>query len=90
MNNPKSVALIVGSIGIVGGTLASLLTKNGWTVDGLARKPGFIDGLMPIPANLLDLSSLNAALKDVAPSRKSFVSSRRAAELLFSSTAGTD
>jgi uncharacterized protein YbjT (DUF2867 family) len=63
----KRVALIVGSTGIVGGSQATLLVEEGWTVYGLARNPGSVDGVIPVAADLLQLGSFALALKDVTP-----------------------
>ena len=64
---PKT-ALIVGSTGIVGQNLATLLTTDPhWTVYGLARKPLASPGVIPIAADLLDPDSLAAALQEVKP-----------------------
>ena len=61
-------ALVVGSSGIVGGTLAAHLAGKGWTVHGLARRPlAGIDGVTPVAADLLDAQSLRAGLAGVAP-----------------------
>lgn len=68
----KRVALIVGSTGIVGGNLATLLIERGWTVHGIARKPGSIKSVIPVTADLLKLSRLVTALKDVAPTHVFF------------------
>lgn len=68
----KQVALIVGSTGIVGGNLATLLVEQQWKVYGLARKPGSMEGVIPVVADLLKLSSLVTALKDVAPTHVFF------------------
>lgn len=68
----EPVALIVGSTGIVGGNLATLLIEEGWKVYGLARKPGSIEGVIPIAADLLKLNSLVTALKEVTPTHVFF------------------
>ncbi|HVJ55143.1 MAG TPA: SDR family oxidoreductase [Aliidongia sp.] len=63
-----NTALIVGSTGIVGSALATLLVEEGWAVLGLARKPNAMPGLTPIAADLQDAESLARALKDTRPS----------------------
>jgi nucleoside-diphosphate-sugar epimerase len=60
-------ALVVGASGIVGNNLARRLAGRGWTVHGLARRPPGIDGVMPIPADLLDPASLKTALVGLEP-----------------------
>ena len=60
-------ALVVGASGIVGGAVAALLTKNGWSVHGLARRPVEQPGVLPLAADLLDASGTAAALRDVQP-----------------------
>ena len=61
-------ALIAGSTGIVGNTLARHLADEGWTVHGLARHPGAMPGVAPVSADLTDPASLEAALADLDPS----------------------
>lgn len=56
-SHSEHVALIVGSTGIVGGNLATLLVEQGWKVYGLARKPGSMEGVIPVAADLLTLNS---------------------------------
>jgi len=60
-------ALVVGASGIGGNYTARALVADGWTVYGLARRPGNIEGVIPVAADLLDEASLAAALADVAP-----------------------
>jgi nucleoside-diphosphate-sugar epimerase len=60
-------ALIAGASGIVGSATADLLSRDGWQVFGLARKPPQIAGVQPVAADLLDPASLTSALADVAP-----------------------
>jgi nucleoside-diphosphate-sugar epimerase len=61
-------ALIAGVTGIVGNSLATHLTSNGWQVLGFARRPSQnIPGVQPIAADLLDPSSIQAALKGQKP-----------------------
>jgi nucleoside-diphosphate-sugar epimerase len=62
------IALIVGASGIIGSNLARELLANGWTTYGLARRPNAaVPGLRPVAADLMDPTSLQAALADVAP-----------------------
>ncbi|CAN5162117.1 SDR family oxidoreductase [soil metagenome] len=62
-------ALILGASGIIGSALARELIANGWTVHGLARHPpSDIAGVKPVAADLLDPTSLKAALAGIAPS----------------------
>ena len=56
-------ALVVGSTGIAGGNLAAHLVANGWTVYGLARKPGMRTGIRPLSADLLDVESVRSAVQ---------------------------
>ena len=64
----KRSALVVGVSGIGGNYTARALLAEGWTVYGLARRPGNdIPGLIPLAADLLDPASLAKALADVAP-----------------------
>ncbi|WP_394650446.1 SDR family oxidoreductase, partial [uncultured Deinococcus sp.] len=68
-------ALIVGSTGLSGRTLAQLLTEQGWTVYGLARRPAQdIPGLLPVAADLLDPGTLGPALAGVRPTHVFFTS----------------
>jgi nucleoside-diphosphate-sugar epimerase len=67
------IALVVGATGIAGGNLSALLIEKGWTTYGLSRNPkADIPGLIPVAADLLDIASLTAALKDVRPSHVFF------------------
>ncbi len=72
--NTGRVALIAGSTGIVGGNLATLLVEQGWTVYGLARRPSSTRGVIPLAADLLDLSRLVVALAGIAPTHLFFCS----------------
>ncbi len=58
----KRTALIVGSTGIAGGSLALELVRNNWHVLGLARNPIAVPGLESLAADLLDLPKLEKAL----------------------------
>lgn len=60
-------ALVVGATGIVGSATCDLLVGKGWQVAGLARKPTQQKGVTSLAANLLDGSSLAAAIADVRP-----------------------
>ena len=60
-------ALVVGASGIVGGATAELLTEQGWTVHGLARRPIDQPGVRPIAADLQDAAATAAALSGVRP-----------------------
>jgi nucleoside-diphosphate-sugar epimerase len=56
----QKVALVVGSTGIVGLTLANhLAQQSDWTVYGLARRAVAAEGVRPIVADLLKPESLN-------------------------------
>ena len=62
------IALVVGASGIIGSNLAQELLSNGWTTYGLARNPSrSVEGLQPVAADLLDVTSLENALADIAP-----------------------
>lgn len=68
-------ALIVGSTGLSGRTLAQLLTEQGWMVYGLARRPAQdIPGLLPVAADLLDPGTLGPALAGVQSTHVFFTS----------------
>lgn len=61
-------ALVVGATGIVGLNLAThLANQSDWTVYGLARKPPAAPGILPVAADLLQMSSLETALRNVKP-----------------------
>ncbi|MFD1034170.1 SDR family oxidoreductase [Sphingomonas hankookensis] len=60
-------ALVVGASGIVGSATAALLTQQGWTVHGLARRPVAQDGVHPVAADLTDAAATQAALADLRP-----------------------
>ena len=55
-------ALIAGASGIVGQALAARLVADGWSVLGLARRPGATPGVKPVMADLMDAGALKAAL----------------------------
>jgi nucleoside-diphosphate-sugar epimerase len=60
-------ALVVGASGIVGSATADLLAETGWTVHGLARRPGDRTGVQPVAADLQDASATRAALGGLDP-----------------------
>ena len=65
----SGTALIAGVSGIVGNNLAHHLTRTGWSVQGLARRPpADVPGIAPIAADLLDPASLERALAELRPS----------------------
>ena len=71
----KNIALVVGSSGITGSNLAEKLIAKGCTTYGLARNPNTDSkDLQPITADLLQIESLEAALRDVAPTHVFFTS----------------
>src|SRR5260221_64239 len=72
--NTGRVALIAGSTGIVGGSLAALLGEQGWTVYGFGRRPSSAGGVFPLAADLRDCSALVAALAGIAPTHVFFCS----------------
>lgn len=62
-------ALVVGSTGIVGSNLALHLAKQkDWAVYGMARRPTASDNIQPLAADLLQPTSLEAALRGLSPS----------------------
>jgi nucleoside-diphosphate-sugar epimerase len=63
-----NTALVVGASGIVGNNLARHLRARDWNVLGLARRPPTdIEGVRPVPADLLDPTSLRGALHGLQP-----------------------
>ncbi|MDE1170320.1 MAG: SDR family oxidoreductase [Verrucomicrobium sp.] len=62
----KPTALVVGSTGISGQNLADHLVHHGWTVHGLARRPGTHRGIVPVVADLADPASVRHALEGQA------------------------
>ncbi len=60
-------ALVVGASGIVGSATTNLLLAEGWSVNGLARRPGTQAGVTPIVADLHDADGTAAALKGLNP-----------------------
>ncbi len=64
----KRTALVVGSTGIAGLTLAKhLAAQEGWEVFGLARRPSAGDGVRAVAADLLDRDALARALEGIRP-----------------------
>jgi nucleoside-diphosphate-sugar epimerase len=62
-------ALVVGSTGIVGQSLARMLAAEGWETYGLSRSGSLeLPGVTNIRADLLDPEALTAALAEVRPS----------------------
>lgn len=69
----EKIALIVGASGIAGNNLAQELLKNNWTTYGITRKSEVeLEGLKNIQADLMDLKSLEEALKDIKPTHVFF------------------
>lgn len=60
-------ALVVGASGIVGSATARLLTEQGWTVHGLARRPNAQSGVHPIAVDLQDPLATAQALHGIDP-----------------------
>jgi nucleoside-diphosphate-sugar epimerase len=60
-------ALVVGTSGIVGSALATLLAQERWQVHGLARRPPAQPGVVPVAGDLQDPDGLAAALAGVKP-----------------------
>ncbi len=60
-------ALVVGASGIVGSATAALLVEQGWSVQGLARRPVEQAGVTPLVADLTDAAGSAAALEGVTP-----------------------
>src|SRR5689334_11092648 len=62
-------ALVVGSTGIVGRSLSSMLAREGWTTFGVSRSGSIeLPGVTNLRVDLLDPRALTAALADVRPS----------------------
>jgi nucleoside-diphosphate-sugar epimerase len=69
MSSPRKRALVVGSTGIVGRSLASMLAREGWTTFGLSRTgAALLPGVTNLRADLLEPTALTEALADVRPS----------------------
>ena len=61
-------ALVIGSSGVVGSNLVRHLTRQGWQVYGLARRPQeTVSEVTSVAGDLLDASSLRAALDGLSP-----------------------
>lgn len=60
-------ALVVGASGIAGSAVATLLLEHGWTVHGLARRPGRNAAIQPVVADLHDARNTAAALAHLYP-----------------------
>lgn len=51
-----------------GSSVAESLLKKGWKTYGLSRNPSKnIEGLIPVPADLLDTENLKTALAEIKP-----------------------
>jgi nucleoside-diphosphate-sugar epimerase len=62
-------ALVIGSTGIVGRSLAGMLARDGWTTFGLSRSGAVaLPGVTCLRADLLDPAALAEAVADVRPS----------------------
>ena len=69
MSSSGRRALVVGSTGIAGRSLASMLAREGWTTFGLSRRGAApLPGVTSIQADLLDPAALTAAVAGVRPS----------------------
>ncbi len=68
MSSSGKQALVVGSTGIVGRSLATMLAREGWTTFGLSRSGSVaLPGVTPLQADLLEPAALTAALAGVRP-----------------------
>jgi len=63
-DNRSQVALVAGGSGIVGNAVAAELTRQGWTVRALARRP--IAGVATITTDLTDREATVSALQGAA------------------------
>jgi nucleoside-diphosphate-sugar epimerase len=69
MSSSSKRALVVGSTGIVGRSLAAMLARDGWTTFGLSRGGSVeLPGVTNVRADLMDSSALTRAVADVRPS----------------------
>ena len=67
--------MIAGATGIVGRNLAERLAgQEDWEVLGLARRPGVMEGVQPVVADLTDPASLRDALRATRPTHVFFTS----------------
>lgn len=77
----NGTALIVGVTGISGYNLAKVLVASGWTVYGPARQPSAVEGVIPVPADLLDATATEDALRGLPITHVFFCTwTRRATE----------
>jgi len=60
-------ALVVGASGIVGSATAALLVEQGWTVQGLARRPIGQAHVHPVATDLQDADATKTALSGIDP-----------------------
>ena len=68
MSSSSNRALVVGSTGIVGRSLAAMLVRGGWTTFGLSRSAAVeLPGVTSVRADLLDPAALTRAVADVHP-----------------------
>src|ERR1700745_3491568 len=64
----QKIGLVAGATGIVGLNLANhLAQQEDWTVYGISRRPFVSGGVRSITANLLDHSSVLAAIHKLEP-----------------------
>jgi nucleoside-diphosphate-sugar epimerase len=69
MSSSGRRALVVGSTGIVGRSLASMLARSGWTTFGLSRSGSVeLPGVTNLRADLLEPAALTEAVAGVRPS----------------------
>jgi nucleoside-diphosphate-sugar epimerase len=73
MENNKNIALVVGVTGITGSNLANELISQGWTTYGISRNTNNNKcGLISVKADLLEVSNLEMALENIAPTHVFF------------------
>ena len=64
----NKIALVAGVTGIIGGNLASFLARQGdWSIYGISRKPGNLEHVAWIEADLQSPDSAADALQGIAP-----------------------